>query len=44
VSAATRYDPNAFMIFDADPKAGTIEWIDMARTQWATHYSTPYKL
>ncbi|MGO4514464.1 metallophosphoesterase [Terriglobus sp. 2YAB30_2] len=44
VSAATRYDPNAFMIFDADPKAGTIEWIDMARTQWSTHYSTPYKL
>lgn len=44
VSAATRYDPNAFMVFDADPKAGTIEWIDMARTQWSTHYSTPYKL
>lgn len=43
VSGATRYDPNAFMLFEADPKSGRIVWLDESRTQWSTHYSTPFK-
>lgn len=44
VTAATRYDPNAFMIFEADSAKGTIRWMDSARAEWATHFATPYKL
>jgi hypothetical protein len=43
VTAATRYDPNAFMIFRADAKKGTIEWIDQNRAEWSTHFATPYR-
>ena len=28
VSAATRYDPHAFMLFEADGQAGTVRWLD----------------
>jgi predicted phosphodiesterase len=43
ITAATRYDPNSFMIFQADPKKGTVDWVDRSRAEWATHYSTPYR-
>ncbi len=43
VTAATRYDPNAFMIFRADAKSGTIEWLDRSRVEWSTHFATPYR-
>jgi len=43
VTAATRYDPNAFMVFQADPKKGTIRWVDESRAEWSTHYAKPYK-
>ncbi len=43
VIAATRYDPNAFMVFRADGKRGSVEWMDSARVRWATHFSAPYQ-
>ncbi len=43
VTAATRYDPNAFMIFRADAKKGTIEWMDQRRVEWSTHFAKPYQ-
>jgi Calcineurin-like phosphoesterase len=42
VTAATRYDPNAFMIFQADPKKGTVQWMDERRAEWSTHFAKPY--
>ncbi len=42
VIAATRYDPNSFMVFQADGAKGTVEWVDSARPQWTTHFSSPY--
>ena len=42
VMASTRYDQNAFMLFDADP-TGQVRWIDDTRPQWSTHYATPYR-
>jgi hypothetical protein len=44
VTAATRYDPNAFMIFQADPKQGTVQWVDRGRVEWSTHFAKPYTL
>lgn len=43
VSAATRYDPNAFMLFEADSHAGTVRWLDRNRAEWSTHFATPYR-
>jgi len=42
VTAATRYDQNAFMIFHADPKKGTVQWMDERRVEWSTHFAKPY--
>ena len=42
VVGATRYDQNAFMILEADPRQGTLRWVDSARPQWSTHYASPY--
>ncbi len=42
VSAATRYDSNAFMLFEADSHAGTVHWLDRNRPEWSTHFATPY--
>lgn len=44
VIAATRYDPNAFMIFEADSKQGSIRWLDGARVEWSTHFSRPFPM
>jgi hypothetical protein len=41
VVAATRYDPNAFMLFRADGAKGTVEWQDSQRVQWTTHFAAP---
>lgn len=43
VTAATRYDPNAYMLFEADSKKQTIRWMNEDLVQWSTHYSKPYK-
>jgi hypothetical protein len=42
VSGATRYDPNAYMLFEADAKKQTMRWMNADLVQWSTHYSKPY--
>lgn len=42
VTAATRYDPHSWMLWEADPKTGTVRWLDRGRAEWTTHYATPY--
>jgi hypothetical protein len=44
VMGSTRYDQNSFMLMQADPKKGTVRWVDAGRPEWSTHYATPYKL
>ncbi len=41
VTAATRYDANSFMLFRADGRKGTVEWVDRNRVEWSTHFSKP---
>jgi hypothetical protein len=41
---STRYDQNAFMLMEANPKQGTVRWVDSARPEWSKHYTAPYKL
>lgn len=43
VSAATRYDDKAFMLFEADGRKGTVRWLDQSRPEWSTHYSAAYR-
>ncbi len=42
VTAATRYDPHSWMLWEADPRSGQIRWLDRARAEWTTHYALPY--
>lgn len=42
VLAATRYDPNSWMLWEADPASGTVRWLDRNRVEWSTHYASPY--
>jgi hypothetical protein len=42
VTAATRYDPNAYMLFEADSRKQTLRWMNEDLVQWSTHYSKPY--
>ena len=44
VMAATRYDPNAFMLLEADPHTAQVRWLDQDRPHWSTHYATPYRV
>lgn len=44
VMGSTRYDQNSFMLMQADPRKGTVRWVDATRPQWSTHYATPYRL
>jgi hypothetical protein len=43
VTAATRYDPNAYMLFEADSKRQTLRWMNADLVEWSTHFSKPYK-
>ena len=43
VMAATRYDPNAYLIVEADLKAVSHELLNIGLVDWNTHYSQPYK-
>jgi hypothetical protein len=43
VMAATRYDPNAYLIVEADQKAATHELLNIDLVDWNTHYSKPYR-
>ena len=42
VMAATRYDPNAYLIVDVDPKSMTHRLVNLDLVDWNTHYSKPY--
>src|SRR5271165_1179604 len=43
VMAATRYDPNAYLIVEADLKTVSHELLNLGLVDWNTHYSQPYK-
>jgi hypothetical protein len=40
--AATRYDPNAYMLMEVDTKHATWRFMNIDLVQWDTHYSKPY--
>lgn len=42
VTAATRYDANAYMLFEADSKKQALRWMNEDLVEWSTHFSKPY--
>ncbi|MBK9170146.1 MAG: metallophosphoesterase [Bryobacterales bacterium] len=42
VMAATRYDPNAYLIVEADRDGAGHRFLNLDRVDWNTHYSQPY--
>jgi hypothetical protein len=40
--AATRYDPNAYMLIEVDSEHGTWRFLNEGLVEWSTHYSKPY--
>jgi len=42
IMAATRYDPNAYMLLEIDPDSGTWRFLNSNLVEWSTHYSKPY--
>ena len=42
VMAATRYDPNAYMLMEVDTKHVTWRFMNVSLVDWSTHYSKPY--
>ena len=42
VMAATRYDPNAYMLMEVDTKQATWRFMNASLVEWSTHYSKPY--
>jgi hypothetical protein len=43
VIAATRYDPNAYLIVEADTKSVTHQLLNIDLVDWNTHYSKTYQ-
>ncbi|MBB6144659.1 putative MPP superfamily phosphohydrolase [Silvibacterium bohemicum] len=43
VMAATRYDPNAYMLMEVDTRRGTWRFMNQSLVEWSTHYSKPYR-
>jgi hypothetical protein len=43
VMAATRYDPNAYLIVEADLKSVSHNLLNIGLVDWNTHYSAPYR-
>lgn len=43
VIAATRYDPNAYLIVDVDTKAMKHRLSNLELVDWNTHFSRPFK-
>ena len=41
--AATRYDPNAYMLLEIDSQKNTWRFLNADLVDWSTHYSKPYK-
>ena len=42
IMAATRYDPNAYMLMEVDTKRMTWRFMNADLVQWSTHYSGAY--
>ena len=42
VMAATRYDPNAYLIVEADARKATHRLLNLDLVDWNTHYSQPW--
>ena len=42
VMAATRYDPNAYMLIEVDRRAQTWRFMNAGLVEWSTHYSKPW--
>jgi hypothetical protein len=42
IMAATRYDPNAYMLMEVDTKHATWRFMNAGLVEWTTHYSKPY--
>jgi hypothetical protein len=42
IMAATRYDPNAYMLLEIDPDRGSWRFLNADLVEWSTHYSKPY--
>lgn len=42
IMAATRYDPNAYMLLEIDPDKGSWRFLNSDLVEWSTHYSKPY--
>ena len=43
VMAATRYDPNAYMLLEIDTQRTTWRFMNAGLVDWSTHYSKPYR-
>jgi hypothetical protein len=43
VMAATRYDPNAYLIVEADMKSVSHRLLNIDLVDWNTHYSKAYR-
>ncbi len=43
VMASTRYDPNAYVLLEINPRQHTWRFVNSALVQWSTHYSKPYR-
>jgi hypothetical protein len=41
--AATRYDPNAYMLLEIDSRSGSFRFLNASLVEWSTHYSQPYR-
>ncbi|MDE3201718.1 MAG: carboxypeptidase regulatory-like domain-containing protein [Acidobacteriota bacterium] len=40
--AATKYDPNAYMLLEIDSDSGAYRFLNENLEEWSTHYSRPY--
>jgi hypothetical protein len=43
IMAATRYDPNAYMLMEVDTKQQTWRFLNADLVRWSTHYSGAYR-
>ncbi|MGC4048126.1 MAG: hypothetical protein QM757_00005 [Paludibaculum sp.] len=43
VIAATRYDPNAYLIVEADTRKQSHRLLNIDLVDWNTHYSKPWR-
>ncbi len=43
VMAATRYDPNAYMLMEVDTRRVTWRFMNASLVDWSTHYSKPWR-